>query len=226
MKILLASALIVFSQIRIDYEKTYNTIDLLGWKVKVSETLWSADSVLAKQTISFLIKKLKDISSVVPEPALSDLKQIPIWIDNNSPHERAMQYHASRRWLSEHGYNPEKEKSVEISHPNKFIAWSADQPWLVLHELSHGYHDNVLGYNDTLVDSAYKNAIRLHLYKHVRRNNGENEDAYALSNAKEYFAELSEAYFGENDFFPFNRKELQAYDSLGYALMKYAWERK
>ena len=28
---------------------------------------------------------------------------------------------------------------------------------------------------------------------------------YALTNHKEFFAEMSEAYFGMNDFFPFNR---------------------
>ena len=31
---------------------------------------------------------------------------------------------------------------------------------------------------------------------------------YALTDHKEFFAEMSESYFGSNDFFPFNRAEL------------------
>ena len=209
----------------ISYESTYSDIDLLGWKVKVSDALWKRDSTLAKQTISLLINKLKDIYSVVPEPALSDIKQITIWIDNDSPHDRAMQYHPSRQWLSEHGYNPEKAKCVEISHPNLFISWAQKQPWMVLHELAHGYHDLVLGYQDSSILYAYRNALSRKMYKHIRRNDGTNQDAYALSNEKEYFAELSEAYFGENDFFPFNREELAKYDTIGYSAIRRAWQR-
>ena len=46
---------------------------------------------------------------------------------------------------------------------------------------------------------------------------------YALTNAKEYFAELSEAYFGRNDFYPFTRKELEKHDPAGYRLMRETW---
>ncbi len=40
---------------------------------------------------------------------------------------------------------------------------------------------------------------------------------------KEYFAEATEAYFGVNDFFPFVRAELKAYDPVGFALMEAVW---
>ena len=41
-----------------------------------------------------------------------------------------------------------------------------------------------------------------------------------------YFAELSEAYFGTNDFYPFVRAELKEHDPRGYALMEKAWSVK
>ena len=37
------------------------------------------------------------------------------------------------------------------------------------------------------------------------------------------FAELTEAYFVRNDFFPFNREELRQYDPVGYAMIESVW---
>ena len=44
-----------------------------------------------------------------------------------------------------------------------------------------------------------------------------------MTNEKEYFAECTEAYFGENDFFPFNAAELKAHDPEMYALLGTLW---
>jgi hypothetical protein len=41
---------------------------------------------------------------------------------------------------------------------------------------------------------------------------GETKRAYAMNNDQEYFAELSEAYFGTNDFYPFVRAEIKEHD--------------
>lgn len=50
------------------------------------------------------------------------------------------------------------------------------------------------------------------------------KEAYALTNELEYFAELSEAYLGRNDFYPYVRKDLEKYDPKGYELMKNTWK--
>jgi hypothetical protein len=42
-----------------------------------------------------------------------------------------------------------------------------------------------------------------HLYDKVRYIHGGEKKAYATTDPKEYFAEISEAYFGKNDFYPF-----------------------
>jgi hypothetical protein len=47
--------------------------------------------------------------------------------------------------------------------------------------------------------------------------------AYALNNYLEFFAELTEAYFVRNDFFPFTRDELRQYDAVGYAMIESVW---
>jgi hypothetical protein len=52
-----------------------------------------------------------------------------------------------------------------------------------------------------------------------------NRRHYALSNDREYFAELTESYFGKNDFEPFTRDELRAFDPDGYAMIEQLWLR-
>ncbi|MFT6178436.1 MAG: hypothetical protein ACJAQT_001282 [Akkermansiaceae bacterium] len=50
------------------------------------------------------------------------------------------------------------------------------------------------------------------------------ERAYAMTDHKEYFAETSEAIFAQNDFFPFNRKELKSHDPEMFKLLRLLWD--
>jgi hypothetical protein len=48
----------------------------------------------------------------------------------------------SAQWLKENGYNPDKARSVEVTNAPNFVKWSqTGQPWMLPHELAHGYHD-------------------------------------------------------------------------------------
>ena len=44
-----------------------------------------------------------------------------------------------------------------------------------------------------------------------------------MNSPTEYFAELTEAYFGRNDYEPFDRSGLRAFDPLGYAVIESVW---
>ncbi len=58
------------------------------------------------------------------------------------------------------GYNPDKVGCVEINNIKNFVAWSKqDQPWMVLHELSHAYHHLTLGEKYKPLEAAYKQAM-------------------------------------------------------------------
>jgi len=46
----------------------------------------------------------------------------------------------------------------------------------------------------------------------------------ALTDAQEYFAELSEAYLRTNDFYPLNRQKLLEFDPEGFELVRQVWE--
>ena len=81
-----------------------------------------------------------------------------------------------------------------------------EQPWCVLHELAHAYHDQVLGFDDPRILQAYDRYKKSGHGDSVLLITGQHVRHYALTNHKEFFAEMSEAYFGFNDSFPFNRE--------------------
>ena len=53
--------------------------------------------------------------------------------------------------------------------------------------------------------------------------NGKRVKHYALTNQKEFFAEMTEAYIGSNDFFPFNGAELLTAEPEVFNLMREVW---
>lgn len=178
----------------------------------------------AKEMRAELSQQLAAISRRVPAKSLSALRKVRIWIEWAKRSQGAAEFHPSAQWLSQHGYNPEKAGCVEVSNSRNFVQWSrTDQPWMMLHELAHAYHHLVLGDQHKGIEAAYQHALQQKLYESVTYIKGGKQKAYALTNAKEYFAELSEAYFGQNDFYPFTRSELKTYDSRGYRLMQTVW---
>jgi hypothetical protein len=99
---------------------------------------------------------------------------------------------------------------------------------MVVHEFAHLYHHQVLprGFNNLRVLEVFNAAVASKKYESVLYFNGSSTvyaRAYALNNQMEYFAELTEAYFGKNDFQPFDYEELKTFDPLGYDLMVEIW---
>jgi hypothetical protein len=116
------------------------------------------------------------------------------------------------------------ENTVEIKNIRNFIDWQGDQPYMTLHELAHGFEDLFLGEMQDKIVAAYNAAVSSGKYNSVPYIRGGKQKAYALTNKTEYFAELTEAYFGKNDYYPYNKKDLAEFDPEGYKLMQLAWE--
>ncbi len=178
----------------------------------------------AAQMRKELASQLKAIIHVMPAKPLLAMKRVRIWVEWEKKKDGAAEFHPSATWLKENGYNPEKAGCVELSNTRNFVKWSRDaQPWMVLHELSHAYHHLILGEEHEDIKAAYQQAVDRKLYESVDYISGGKKRAYGLTNAKEYFAELSEAYFGKNDFYPFTTAELEKHDPVGYQLMEKSW---
>ena len=207
-----------------DYDAAYAQTYIRGWTVIVNRQLIeTSDQAVAQMALALLDRKLADIERTVYPSPLGNLKRVPIWIENGSTGLHGLAYHWSEVWLRDNGYNPDKAKAVEIHNLRDFIEWEPTQPWFVLHELAHAYHDQALGEHNQDITQAYDNAMRLGLYENVKYRDGNIMPAYARTNRMEYFAELSEAYFGQNDIYPFNREDLRQHDPMGYALMEKVW---
>ncbi len=178
----------------------------------------------AKEALRELEGQARQIVRVVPVEALAHLRRVRIWLEWENKPNGAAEYHPSAEWLREHGYNPEKAGGIEINNARNFVRWSrGEQPWMLLHEMAHAYHHQVLGYDNRAVRIAYRHALQRGLYEQVDYIRGGKQRAYALTNEQEYFAELSEAYFGKNDFYPFMREQLAGYDPIGYRMVRLAW---
>lgn len=203
----------------------YATTLVAGWTVRVNRELLTRESELGSNALALLSVKLREITNTVPAKAVEALKRVPIWLGVNDGHAPCAEYHPSKQWLAENGYNPDKAKCVEIGNARRFLDWSPRQPAMILHELAHAYHDQVLGFSEPRIRQAFERARSGGRYDAVARNNGKKERAYALTDAKEYFAEATEAFFGTNDFFPFTRAELREHDREIHDLMEELWNR-
>lgn len=201
----------------------YDLYTIQGWSVKIEHRLKQENPNLFKETKSLLESQLKWILKNLPPEKIKILRQTKIWIDFDSLGKSAMQYHPSKEWLRENNYNPDKAKSVEVSHPQLFVDWIKTQPCMVLHELAHSYHDRILGFDNKRVKEAFDQAVTSKLYESVLHANGKKQRHYALNNPQEFFAEMTESYFGKNDFYPFNRQELKEYDLKTYLFIEKEW---
>ena len=54
--------------------------------------------------------------------------------------------------------NPDKTGAVELANPETFLEWTHEQPWMVLHELAHGYHHRFLGHDHIGICECFEKA--------------------------------------------------------------------
>jgi hypothetical protein len=173
-----------------------------------------------------LASQLYGIGRAVADAPLQQLRGIPIWVGDEAAihREKCMFYHPSAQWLHEH--EPGREflaGGVEIACAANFLTWTRDQPWMVLHELAHAYHHQVLGHDHDGIRRAFAGARTSGSYVKVLHAGGREVRHYALTNDQEWFAEATEAYFGTNDFHPFVRAELRQVDPAGHAELVRIW---
>lgn len=203
----------------------YETRTVEGWTVRVHRDFPREAPELAEATFALLADQLRGIVRMVPPKAVEKLREIVIWVEREEPHHPCMAYHPDAGWLRDHDMNPDKARCVEIANAANFLSWCRDQPWMVLHELAHGYHHQFVegGFENPEVAAAVARARESKTYDKVIHINGREERHYALTNPMEYFAEASEALFGANDFYPFVRAELRRHDPEAHALLRRLW---
>ena len=200
----------------------YDQVEMRGWTVLVAPGYRDVPQQ-RRDVLELLDDHLYRINRVVPPAALAHLHDVEIWAELDMHKTRCMCYHVSPDWLLANGYNPDKAGTVEIGNATAFLDWTIAQPWMVLHELAHAYHDQVLGFDNQQVHDAFQARVDSGDYEEVLHISGSPRRHYALTNDHEYFAETTEAWFGTNDFHPFVRAELIQVDPDGAELIESLW---
>jgi hypothetical protein len=208
-----------------DRKDAYTEQRVEGWTVLVHKQLFDKENQdLRERVLRVLGDDLYRITRVVPAEAVAKLRKIPFWVELAHPRHPCMCYHVSADWLRDHQMNPDKVGAVEIANCKNFLEWSRhSQPWMVLHELAHAYHHQVLTFDHPEIKACFDQAVASKTYESVMHISGEKKRHYAITNSHEYFAEATEAYFGTNDFYPFVRSELKQHDPRLYDVLEKVW---
>lgn len=208
----------------------YETRKVEGWTVKVSQKLKSQLPAETEKALLMLGKQLADIKEVVPPAAVQKLTEVTLWFSPEYEGEYpGAAYHPGRQWLADNKRNPDMAQGIEFYNIRIFEPETRRMPAFVLHELAHAYHHQFVegSFENGEIKAAWQKAKDSKGYENVEKQDSEGVrtrgSAYAMTNQMEYFAELSEAWFASNDFFPFNWTELKQHDPVGEKMIRKAW---
>lgn len=199
-----------------------------GFTVHVDPALMKGEHAReGARALSMLANHLERISLLVRGPQLQSLRKLEIWIEHQHPTLKNMQYHPSARWLQDHDCDVRLAKKVHIPVAANLLSREQllKHPAVVLHELAHAFHHQVLGFDDQRIFDAFKKARTSDVYKRTMSHRGRTVRHYALTDHKEYFAEGTEAFLYRNDFYPFVRAELKQADPALHDVLTQIWEK-
>jgi hypothetical protein len=213
---------------------------IAGFQVLFSPALLR-DEESSGRARQFMHDHLDAVARFVPPAALQRLRRVRLWLDlDASGSSRALAFYKSPPSVftasppdrpAEHnfGYGGfHGAMFLGIVFPNivdaMAISGVSRAPMIVLHELAHAYHHQVLGTWNPDIRQTYEAARAKGLYRNVSFwNDSIAPVGYAMSNEREYFAGLTEAYFGQNAQNPFDVGELKSHDPDGFRLVERAW---
>lgn len=206
----------------------YKVHMLAGFTVIIHEDVEANErSDMKRKPLECLELELKNVAGLMNSKAVDALRKIPVWaewdevlpVGNGRPGQSyASYYGGNQRNLLGQGMHPLKAKCV-VLHLTKQLAKSyqeKDRPetLVMLHELAHAVHDQMLGMQHGGVKAAYAQAMARKLY---------DKSLYIATNEAEFFAEASCAFLDRLDYVPKNRAALKAHDPETYKLMESVW---
>lgn len=209
----------------------YQRQNHLSWTVFIHQQLLTKHPNETARALQLLEDQLQDIIDRVPAPAVAYLKNVPLYFSPAKNGRHSACHHPSSQWLKNNGYPIEMAKSVEFTNIPVFEKETRRMPNFTLHELAHAYHNHLLGDQHPVILKAYHAAKKSGKFNKLPRRTGELKnpvvssrgETYAMTNQMEYFAETTEAYFGENDFTPFDRASLREWDPQVIPILENLW---
>lgn len=185
----------------------YRELQIEGWTVFVQKELY-AEEELRTQVLDLMKIKLWEIATRLPAASVARLQEVELRMHLDHAANHGAAYHPNPVWLREHDMPEDWALGIEFGNAKNFLSWSQQQPAMVLHELAHAWHHQVIGYNHQGVLTSFAATRDAGLLNEVLYVSGGTQKAYALNNEMEFFAEMSEAWWITNDMYPFVRGEL------------------
>jgi hypothetical protein len=219
----------------------YTSKQLEGFTVLISDETKShlEDEEFERKPLDVLQLELIGISRVMQPRMLKALQTIAIFVEWDDPESKPKDggggVIVARYWydpgrgmgMAMGGRNPLKANNIEILNmkhlTGKWQPGKSSEQIILLHEMCHAVHSQLLGSDNPLIKAAYNQAMERHLYDNVKHESGRSARAYAATNDHEYFAELCCAYLDRCSWYPFTREELKEHDPVGYELMQKVW---
>ena len=204
--------------------KGYRAYTVLGFSVLLSDECVKqhAESTSERKPLDVLERELKSLAELMPPKPLATLRKVLIWVQwdegrqvENGRKGAAVGIYQSSIRGEEH---PLRKQAITILKLKSLTA--EHQPdvdsgrCVMLHELAHAVHDQQLSFENADVKAAFKQGLERKLY---------DASMYAVTNDKEFFAELTCAYFNQLDYHPKTRADLKKHDPATYILMEKFW---
>jgi len=116
-----------------------------------------------------------------------------------------------------------RQFSIEIHRWSDHFDLLLSREGTFLHELSHIYNAT-LGHDHPPIVEMHKLGCESKKYEEVDLIDGSKKRAYGIQNHLEFFASLAVPFFGGiNDYYPFTRSDLKAYDPESFSALKRIW---
>ena len=199
--------------------------EIEGWRVRVDASLLKGEhKKTGDLALKILAQRLHRIKMRVPAKPVAKMQEVPIYLDREHPLGGA-HFHPDGEWLEKRGYDAAMGKSVHFTSAQRLIDAQrrGGGGCVVLHELAHAYHYRELTFEDKDIIAGHKQFKLSGKFEMVPYASGQKRPHYGLMNSMEYFAEMTEAFFVSNDFYPFIRSELATSDPHTYQLIGRIW---
>lgn len=166
-----------------------------------------------EKSIARLKADLADFSQQLPEAITDAFAADTVWVESGGD---------AAEYLTAESGKPHAP-CVRIADAEAYHkAATGTQPNLLLNRLMQLYFDRYMD-QDTRASLSSAYILSRKLHQNVYGTNGtklvRNRRSDASLDKRSYFAELSEAYWGQNDFYPFDYQELERYDPRGFKIL-------
>jgi len=208
-------------------EDRFEIRNVEGWTVYINRDVPRQYPEQTAKTLEHLKWELYQIKLAAPALAVTNMQEnSALWIEYKE--KVNLSYHPERSWLIKRGYTIPRDPQSFVSLSVKtHLGDSYRHPFVVFHELSHGYDYHFIGkgrgYGNAESQANYERMMKEGKYEKVKRWDDRIGSHYGQTNRMEYWAESTEAYLAVNDFYPFVRAELRELDPQMARFLERYW---